>query len=263
MLEFAGAPSSAHVVRVLARREIALGLKRKLLKLLFLLSLLPPLIMTIVVIARIVAEQTTGFDLGWDPLLRVLHFQTLPVTLLALGLGTPSVARDRAEDVLFLYATRPLQPWHYAMGKLLAVAIPTTALMFLPGLLIFLLRFSVTAEIGLGEAVLMTVKHLLASTAFGWGLGGICIGASTIVRKGRWALLLAFMALTLPDILAAIAWLGNAPLPFGLGSLVKDLLESFFAGGRVSPLWCLAMLIAWGGLGFWLTLSRVRREMIP
>ena len=263
MLEARVAPPSAHVVRTLARREISQGMKRKLLKLLFLFSLIPPVGLTIVIVVRIIAEQTTGFDLGWDPLIQVLHFQILPVTLLALGLGTPSIARDRAEDVLFLYATRPMLPWHYAMGKLLAVALPSAALLFLPGLLIFLLRFSVTGEIGLGEAAILTAKHLLASAAIGWGLGGICIGASAIVRKGRWALLIAFMALAMPDTLATIAWLGSPPLPFGLGSLAKDLLAAFFSRGGTSPYWCVLALLVWGGLGFWLTHARVRGEMIP
>jgi hypothetical protein len=256
------APTAFQVIRILARREIALGARRKLMKLLFLGSLLPPVILVVTIVVRIMAEQATGMLLGWDPMMNFIKFQILPVSLLALGLGAPGVARDRAEDVLFLYATRPMLPWHYALGKMLAVALPTAALMFLPGMLIAILRVTVSSDMAWGAAGMMSCKILAVAMAMGWAYSGLCVGASSISRKTRWALLIILAFFIVPDAVAQIIWGGDA-FPFSPAELIRVLLDGFMGGWDLRAGWSLAMLLTMGTAGFLLTTWQVKREMIP
>jgi len=256
------APSSSAVIRAIARRELALAARRRLTKLLFLFSVLPPIILTVTIVIRMLAETMTGADLNFDPVLQFLQFQALPVALLALGIGTPSVARDRAEEVLFLYATRPVQPWHYALGKMLAVALPSAALMLLPGILIAVLRLGVTAQLSTGAAAILVLKLALASVALGWGFAGISVGPSAATRRGRWAMLIALGFFFIPDALASVVW-GHHALPVGPIKAVHKLLETLVGDGGLAGWFGLVMLILYGALGLLVTTSRARREMTP
>jgi len=258
----ARAPSSAAVLTAIAGREIRIAARGKLTKLLFLSSLLPPLIFTIIILVRMVAEQITGVSLGWDFLLKFLRFQAIPVLFLSLALGTPAVARDRAEDVLFLYATRPVLPWHYALGKLLAVAVPAFALMLLPGILIALLRLGVTGEIDANGAGVMIVKLVFASVFLAWGYAGATVGPSAATKRARWALLIALSLFFVPDGLAEILLPGR-DLAVGPGSAINALLEVLFDRHGRGDYWGVLALAIYGSLGFLLTTLRVRREMIP
>lgn len=256
------APSSSAVIQAIARRELALAARRRLTKLLFLFSALPPIILTVIIVVRMLAESMTGTDLDLDPILEFLQFQAFPVALLALGIGTPSVARDRAEEVLFLYATRPVQPWHYAWGKLLAVAIPSAALMLLPGVLVAVLRLGVTAQLSTGEAAMLVLKLVLVSVALGWGYAGISVGPSAATRRGRWAMLIALGFFFVPDALARIVW-GRHALPVGPVKAVQELLETLIEGDNLGGWFGLFMLLLYGAVGLAMTIGRVRREMTP
>ncbi len=256
------APTSAAVVRAIARREISLAGRRRLTKLLFLFSILPPIVLTVAIVIRMMAESMTGAQLDWDPILEFLQFQTVPVALLALGIGTPSVARDRAEEVLFLYATRPVLPWHYALGKMVAVALPAAALLLVPGILVAVLRLGVTAQLTTGEAVLMVLKLALASVALGWGYAGVSVGPSAATRRGRWAMLIALGFFFIPDALAGIVW-GSYALPVGPAKAAQQLLEALIDRASIDGYFGLLMLLIYGGLGLLLTTRRVRREMTP
>ncbi|MBN2170114.1 MAG: hypothetical protein JW819_02195 [Candidatus Krumholzibacteriota bacterium] len=256
-------PSSLHVLRAITARELRLAWRRRLLKLLFLASVLPPVIFITVILVRLFVERSFGADLDWDPMLRFLQFQAGPVTLLALGIGTPCVARDRAEDVLFLYATRPVVPWHYALGKLAAVALPAAALMLLPGLLIAVLRLTVTQDLGAAGAGLLLLKMILVSLVMGWAYAGLTVGASSGVKRARWAMLLAIAFLVFPDMVAQLVTFGRA-WPMGPGSAVNRLMESLFDLGLDGQgLWCLALLMLYGAGGAWVSVQRAQREMIP
>jgi ABC-type transport system involved in multi-copper enzyme maturation permease subunit len=257
------APSSWQIIRAISQREIALAFKRRLVKLLFIASVLPPIILTVVILVRMAVEASLGSDIGWDPMLQFLKFQALPVALLALGIGAPSVARDRAEEVMFLYATRPLQPWHYAVGKLLAVAVPAWALMFLPGVLVVFLRMAVTSQIGASVALAMTGKLFIIAFVGAIGYAGVTVGASAATRRGRWAVLIALSFFVIPDSLVAIFWGDN---PFGIGpkAAIDVYLEAAFP--RVDFLFAAVsvfLLIGYGLLGWLVTTLRVKREMIP
>jgi ABC-type transport system involved in multi-copper enzyme maturation permease subunit len=243
------------------RREIVLASKQRLVRLLFLFSTLPPILLTLILLVRNLAEQMANTRLPWDPLLQFIQFQSLPVGLLALGLGTPLVARDRAEDVLFLYATRPVLPWHYALGRMLAVAVPAAALLVVPGVLIAILRVGITADLGVGAALDLVGRLAVVALLTAWGLAGVSVGASAVTRRARWAMLLALLCFVVPDVVAK-SISPRDPWPLGVGSAVSELIASAFSRGDHGVIAAGALLF-YGWAGYWLTTRRVRGEMIP
>ena len=231
-------------------------------KLLFLGSILPPIVLAVVLVVRIVVEQM-GFDLDWDPVLTTLQIQAFPVALLALALGTPSVARDRSEDVLFLYATRPVTPTSYALGKMLAVAITCAALLIVPGVLLAVLRQGVLgSRVSTPESMLLIGKLSLAALAMAWGYAGVSVGPSAITKRGRWALLIAIGVFLVPDALNEI--FANGELAIGPAEAVEAILQALFSGEAVTQGWFGAgMLVLYGVLGALITRARVATEMTP
>ena len=258
------APTPVQVVVAIARREIHMAMRRRLVKLLFLGNLIPPIVMAVVLVVGMVARGFGIEDLGWDPLVQLLHVQTGPVLLLALGIGTPLVARDRSEDVLFLYATRPVTPWSYTVGKMLAVAFPAVALLVVPGILIAILRAGMIEEFGLVEGITLVGKIAAVSVLVAWGYSGVTVGPSAATKRARWALLLAFLCFTLPEAASEIIWRNSSAWALSPGQGVEHLIDALFdehtAGhGAVGAL----CLVAWGALGAVVTSARVRKEMIP
>jgi len=258
------APSSWHVVRAITRREVGIALRRKLVRILFLISAGPPLVFGIILVVRIMAEKASGMDLGWDPVLRFLQVQSAPVVLLALGLGTPLVSRDRSEDVLYLYAVRPVSPWIYAMGKMLAVAFPTMALLLIPGILIAVLRQGLMPEtVHTGESLLMVGKMAVASFFMAWAYAGATVGPSAATKRSRWALLLAFGLFWLPDLIVQLVWRQGA-YSAGPANASVDLLEALLGGGEAARGWVsAAVLAAYAVAGALVIKFRVQKEMTP
>lgn len=257
------APTSTQVIVAIAWREIQMALRRRLIKLLFIGNLIPPLAMAAVLIAQILAKGIGVENLGWDPLVRMIEIQAGPVLLLALGIGTPLVARDRSEDVLFLYATRPVSPWSYTVGKMLAVAAPAVALLVVPGILMAVLRAGLMADFGFGESITLVLKVLVASVLMAIGYAGVSVGPSAATKKARWALLLALACFVIPAIIGDIIF-GSNSYVLSPGEAVEDVISALFDDdparyGVVAGL----VLLAWGMLGALVTSARVRREMIP
>lgn len=258
------APTPATVIAAIARREIQMALRRRLVKLLFLGNLIPPLVMAGYLIINRLVSQMGIEDLGWDPLARLLEVQSGPVLLLALGIGVPLVARDRSEDVLFLYATRPVTPWSYTIGKMMAVAVPAVALLFLPSVLMAILHFGLVTEFGLVDSLVLVAKATIASVLLAVGFSGVTVGSSAAVKKARWALLLAFACFMIPNGVSELVFRNSYVYAFDVGTAADDLIATLFGeedlsfgvvGGFV--------LAAWGALGLLVTSARVRREMIP
>ena len=257
------APSRFQVIWAIARREMGIAWRRKLVKFLFFLSLLPPIGMTAVLVVRVMVQQQMGMDLGWDPVLWFLRIQLGPVILLALGLGTPVVARDRAEDVLYLYAVRPVTPWTYAVGKMAAVMVPTGLLLFLPAVLIAVLRLGILGDsVGTGETLLLAGKALVVSVLLAYAFSGIAVGPSAATRRARWALLIAFLVFNIPEPLKMIH--GEDAMAFGPQMNAWDFLRAVIEGGvpRLGVL-STVMLAGYGSLGLLVTRLTVRREMTP
>ena len=256
-------PTSAQVAAAIARREIMIALRRKLVKLLFLGNLIPPLVMAIILIVNILARDAGIGDLGWDPLARLLQIQIGPVLLLALGIGTPLVAHDRSEDVLFLYATRPVTPWSYTFGKMLAVAVPAIALLVLPAILIAVLRTGLMEGFGVVDALVLIAKVTLVAILVAWGYSGVSVGPSAAAKKARWALLLAFMCFAIPSGISELIW-GQGHYALDPGQAGEDLIAALFDNDSVSHGVVGAItLLVWGALGSLVISARMRREMIP
>jgi len=254
-------PSSAEVVSAITGRELRLASQRRIVRVLFALSLLPLVIFALILVVGVATEAAFGAGLRWDPVERFLAVQTYPVLLLALGLGTPIVASDRAEDVLFLYATRPVRPADYAVGKLLAVAGPCVALLFIPGTIMAGLRLGILTQVGPSDTLLVIGKVALASLALGCGYAGLAVGASALTHRTRWALLGALSVLIFPDTAA-----GVARLTFAIGptQAVTDVIKALFATGTArSGLWGATLLVALAAGGTAILLWRARREMTP
>jgi len=259
------APTAVQVVQAIARREMNIALRRRLVKLLFLVNLVPPLVLAVFLVVRAMV-QGAGVPLQYDPLARFILVQLGPVLFLALAIGTPSVARDRAEDVLFLYATRPVTPWSYTLGKMTAVAWPAVALLLIPGILIAVLRMGILESEGGPEAAVLVLKVLVIAVLMAVGYAGVCVGASAATKKARWALILAFAAFVVPRIssLLIALFVGGETLPLDAPTAVKTVVEALFDGGfdRQAAV-AVGMLLLWGALGGVVTAATVRREMTP
>jgi len=257
-------PSAAHVVGTIAQREFRIALRRKFLRLILIMGFLPPIGAAVVLIIRLLLRQMQGHDTGWDPLPFLLGFQTIPVFLAALGLGTPAVSRDRAEDVLYLYAVRPVNPSLYAAGKMLAVFLPAFLVLFLPVVMVITVRQGI---LGSDAAPLDSLADLGRATVLTLGLAaalaGATVGPSAATKRGRWALLLSLAIITLPDTILRVFGL-DGDWAIGPLNVSHKLVETLF----VSKAWPeslghLAILLTWGAAGFLLTRWRVAREMIP
>jgi len=259
-------PTSAQVIAAIARREITMALRRRLVKLLFLFNLLPPLVMAIILVVNTLVRGAGLEYLEWDPLAKLLEIQAGPVLLLALGIGTPLVARDRSEDVLFLYATRPVTPWSYTIGKMLAVAGPAVLLLLVPSILIAVLRMGLMVDFGAVDSLVLIGKVLIISVLLACGYSGVSVGPSAATKKARWALLLALLCFTIPQGISGLAaYLMHNEMyaldPGNAGEVIITALfgdESMFRGVMAG-----LCLLVWGGLGAFVTSARVRREMIP
>jgi ABC-type transport system involved in multi-copper enzyme maturation permease subunit len=251
------------VIAAIARREIVVALRRRLVKLLFLGNLVPPLVMGIILVVTIAIRKAGIGSLDWDPLLRLLQIQAGPVLLLALGIGTPLVARDRSEDVLFLYATRPVTPWSYTMGKMIAVALPAAGLLIIPGILICVVRQGLMEDFGLLDSGVLIAKIILLAVLMAWGYAGVSVGSSAATKKARWALLVAFLCFVIPSAVSELIW-GGEVWALDPGQAVRDLLAALFDREmmRYGVVGAIG-LIAWGGAGALVTSARVRREMTP
>jgi len=262
------APSHRHVVAALARRELAIASRQKLVRLFFLGSVVPPLVLGIILVVRVLIEKSVGTELGWDPVLQFLRIQAFPVGILALGLGTPSVSRDRAEDVLYLYAVRPVMPWHYAVGKMLAVAVPTFLLLMVPGLLIAVLRQGILGdEVRMQESLLLIAKVFVVSTFMAAAFSGISVGPSAAVKRARWALLLAIGLFIVPGGVGEIL---HHFLDLEVGKVIGpddalvSVMDALFSEGTLfRAVGGIVSLSLYGFLGFAVTMARVRTEMTP
>jgi ABC-type transport system involved in multi-copper enzyme maturation permease subunit len=257
------APSSWHVMRAIARRELGIAMRRKLVRLLFLGSVGPPVVFAIILVIRILAEKMGGMNLGWDPILQFLAGQAFPVALLALGLGTPLVALDRSEDVLYLYAVRPVSPWNYAVGKMLAVAFPSLLLLFLPGVLIAGFRMGLMPEVGIGQSLVLVGKLALAAVFVSAAYAGVSGGPSSATKRARWALFIAIAFFWIPDSAANIIWHRN-PYALGPWSAGRELLSALFHQSDALRGWLsVVVLSVYAAAGVWVTMVRVRKEMTP
>jgi len=245
----------------IAQREIRLASRRKLVRALFVTSLIPLVIFAIVLIAEVASKAALGMSLGWDPVHQFLGVQSFPVMLLSMAIGAPMVALDRAEDVLFLYATRRVRPLDYALGKWAAVALPASLLLLLPGLLMAGMRWGILPDVDAVGSAWIAAKVVATSLLVGAGYGGVALAASALTQRGRWALLLALGLLFGPEIGRGFA---RTEWPLGPMHASTTLIRALFGDGRSDYAVLGACLLAACAIaGVVLCATRVRKEMIP
>lgn len=257
------APSHRSVIWTIARRELGIAARRRVVKFLFLVSLLPPLVMGVVLVVRVMAREATGMDLGFDPVLWLLRIQAGVVMVFCLGIGPFTVARDRSEDVLYLYAVRPVSPFTYMAGKMVAVALPAGLLLFIPSVLIALVREGILDEAVQGaETFLIIAKAGIASVLLGTAYAGVTVGPSALMRRGRWALVIALLLFWMPEPLKLAK--GTDGLAIGPASAAQDLLSALFneqtALLGVASAVVLGLYALVGGV---IIRARARQEMRP
>ena len=260
--EIKHAPSAWHVIRSIASRELVLASRTRLMRFLFLGSILPPLVFVVVLVVQLMITQNVQIPFRLNPLLGFLEFMGVPVLFLSLGLGTPSVSRDRAEDVLFLYATRPVLPWHYALGKMFAVAVPAFGLMLFPGILTAILRAGVVQDIGVGDAFGMIARVAVVAAGMGWGYAGVTVGPSALVKKARWALVISLVFFMINESMLSPFF--RDPWPLSPNEAFRELLNALFGEKDAIRGWIsLFVLNLYGWAGFFAVRARVRTEMTP
>ena len=262
------APSHWHVIATIARREVAMAARRRIVRVFFTMSLLPPIVFGTVLVVRVIVEQNFGMDIGFDPVMLMLFIQLGPVSLLALSLGIPIVSRDRAEEVMYLYAVRPVFPVHYAAGKMLAVAVPTFLLLAVPGLLITVLRQGILGDaVKTTESILLAGKVLLSGVLAALVWSGLFVGASAAVKRARWALLLSFGVLVAADavggILAFVGGVSEARVVSPDDALIAVMQFLFGDGGTLVAILGMVSILAYAALGLAVVMLRVRTEMTP
>lgn len=255
--------SAGHVVRAIAVRQLRIAWRTRMVKIALALSLIPVLVDGVSIFVRVTTEETFGVSVPWDALVQFLQAQTAMLSLVAIAIGVPAVARDRSEDVLFLYATRPVRPWHYTAGKVLSTAVPATLLLLVPGLLLGLLRWTLLPGFGAAEIAVFTLRISLASVFIGAGVAGLCVGLGAAVKSTRWGYFLAVAGLFIIDSMIGGATLGRA-VPFGPYAAGDRLIAAVFESGRLGEvLWAVSVLTIWFALGTLGTAGRVRKEMVP
>lgn len=259
------APTSRHVVTTIAQRELRLAWRFRLVKLLALFSILPVLVIATVLVGQAWLDKNFARTLDWDPVYVFLQVQTNVVVLLALGLGTPTIARDRSEDVLFLYATRPVLPWHYTIGKLTSVWAPVALLLCVPAAVVAVLKAGILVHVTFAESGIMIGKAVVVAVATATGLAGITVGCSAVAKQTRWAVVLAILLLTVPDgMVQAMFGRDTFPVtPTRSSSMLTDFLFSDGDQGMVTGMVGLVVLLGWGVLGYMGITMRAKREMIP
>jgi hypothetical protein len=155
-------------------------------------------------------------------------------------------------------------PWHYALGKMMAVALPAFLLLLVPGILIAVLRQGVMADrVGTGESLVLVLKVAVAAFFIASAYAGVSVGPSAATKRARWALLIAVLICIVPDSVIQVIWGSDAYSagpPNAAGELLRSLMGEKGAWRGVASA---AVLAAYGVAGVFLTMRAVRREMIP
>jgi hypothetical protein len=173
------------------------------------------------------------------------------------------VARDRSEEVLYLYAVRPVTPWVYTLGKMFAVMLPAMLLLLAPSVLTAVLRNGILGDIvSTSDSLVLVAKAALASAVLGIGFAGVSVGPSAATRRGRWAMLLAIALFLMPEPFKFIY--GFDAVSIGPASASRDLVNALFGDepARLALTGSL-VLLAYGTFGALLTRGQVQKEMRP
>jgi ABC-type transport system involved in multi-copper enzyme maturation permease subunit len=124
---------------VITRRELRLGLRKKWVKRLLVLSAVPLVAFVFGLYIELVVQQMLHTQMLGNTVFTSLYgAQVFFVVLMMAALGADIIAKDVTAKAHHLYFSRPLTAGQYLVGKLSAVAVILAVLIIVPGVLLAL-----------------------------------------------------------------------------------------------------------------------------
>jgi ABC-type transport system involved in multi-copper enzyme maturation permease subunit len=184
---------------VIARRGLLAPLKRRWTLVLLFASWVPAIVKGAIVFFKAKAGQFMELAVGGDwtsvtpaGFLSFVEGQRFFVFVITVILGAGLIARDKQDNGLSLYFSRPISLFDYLGGKVLVVLAGFAAVTLVPSLLLCLFAYLVDPTAAGLDLLLLTPLRLVAMSAF------TGIGISLV--------LLAFSALGTRTVLVVVWW---------------------------------------------------------
>ena len=187
---------------VIARRGLVGPVKRRWTLLLLFAAWVPAIVKGAIVFFKAKAGQFMDLAVGGDwtsvtpaGFLAFMEGQRFFVFLATLLLGAALIARDRQDNGLSLYFSRPISLLDYLGGKVLVVVAGYAAVTLVPSLLLCLFAYGVDPTAAGLDLLLLTPLRLLAFAGFtGLGLSLVLLafsslGTRTVLVVVWWAVL--------------------------------------------------------------------------
>ncbi len=184
---------------VIARRGLAAPLKRRWTLLLLFAAWVPALVKGVIVFIKAKAGQFLDLAVGGDwtsvtpaGFLSFLEGQRFFVFVATMVLGAALIARDRRENGLSLYFSRPISLTDYLAGKTLIVLGGYLGVTLVPSLLLCLFTYLVDPTAAGVDILLLTPLRLTVVSVF--------------MGSGLALVLLAFSAMGTRTVLVVVWW---------------------------------------------------------
>ncbi len=184
-------PSGARVEPpwlVIAKRGLLPTLKRRWPLALFFASLMPAVAKGVMIFLNVRSGGMVGqfMETGWSSVspagsLSFIEWQRFFVFLVTLILGAGLIARDRQDNGLSLYFSRPISLTDYLLGKVLVVLAGYLVVTLVPSLLLCIFGYLMDPATAGMETLLLTPLRLLGFTLFtGTGLALVLLAFSSL-----------------------------------------------------------------------------------
>lgn len=176
---------------VIARRGLGTSLQYRWLLLLLAVAWIPAIVKGVIIFIKARAGQFVDLTIGgqWASItpagfLAFVEGQRFFVFLVLAVLGAGLIARDRRENGLALYFSRPLTLRDYLAGKLTIVVGGFLAVTLAPAWLLCLFAYLVDpAAVGLELLLGTPLRLLVFCLATGAGLGAIVLALSSLATR--------------------------------------------------------------------------------
>jgi ABC-type transport system involved in multi-copper enzyme maturation permease subunit len=176
---------------VIARRGLLPTLRRRWPLLLFFAALVPAIAKAAIIFVNVRAGGMLGqfMGTGWSSVspegsLTFIEVQRFFVFLATLVLGAGLIARDRQDNGLSLYFSRPISLADYLSGKALVVLSGYLTVTLVPSLLLCLFAYLIDPATAGLETLLLTPLRLVVVTVFtGVGLALVLLSFSAMATR--------------------------------------------------------------------------------
>lgn len=138
--------------------------------------------------------------------------------LTALFIGPGLVSRDLANNGLPLYLYRPFSRWEYVLGKFLVLALLLSAVTWVPGLLLFLLKGTLAGGGWVGENA--RIAFAIFTGSWVW-IGVVSLLALAFSAWVRWRPVAGFLMLFVIFSGSAFSFLFNELFDTTWGSVIN------------------------------------------